>query len=194
MRRLRPARRVLRAAPASAWRALRSRRALTPDGRRARAVLAGAVVFAAVVLLTSFPLTEVLSQRSALSDAARKLASFDAANRALSGQVAALGQPGSAAALARHDYGFVAKGQRAYDILPPSGGVAPTSTRSGYVPLDAPPVDPGSASSQALIGVAALAPSTGPTHRAASTTGARHRSGPPPGYWGRVVHSLEFWN
>jgi len=169
---------------------------LPPERRRARALVTGAVVLAGVVILTSFPFSEVFSQRSALSTTARQLSSMEAANRLLAGQVSGLSATATIEALARHDYGFVPQGDRAYDILPPSGTSDPSSTASGDVPLDAPPVVPGSSRSQALLGV--VVPATGPegseTSRSGSAGTPPAPSGPPPGYWARVLNSLEFWN
>ena len=179
---------------------------LPPERRRVRAMVSAAVLFAAVVLLTSFPASEVVSQRAALSSAAHELSSLDAANRVLAAQASALSDPATVQSLARHDYGFVGQGDRAYDILPAPGADDPTSTSSGYVPLDASPVVPGSARSQALLGVDTPA-SPGPSHGADARPGAGDAGegdggdgvttahpGPPPGYWGRVLRSLEFWN
>jgi cell division protein FtsB len=168
---------------------------LPPERRRARALVTGALVLAGVVILTSFPFSEVFSQRSALSSTARQLSSMEAANRLLAGQVSGLSATSTIEALARHDYGFVPQGDRAYDILPPSGTSGSSSTSSGAVPLDAPPVVPGSSRSQALLGV--VLPATGPGGsdvRSGSAGTPPVPSGPPPGYWARVLNSLEFWN
>ncbi len=163
-------------------------------GARAAAragLLGAAVLFAAVVLVTSFPFSEVLSQRAAIASTSHELASMQAANQELSRQASALGDAATIESLARHDYGFVTAGSRAYDILPPPGSSDPTSTASGYVPLDAPAVVPGSARSQALLGV--NAPATAAAGQRTSHAGAAGASvddpdgpapsGPPRGYW-----------
>jgi len=163
------------------------------ERRRARAMVAAAVALAAVVLLTSFPVAEVLSQRSALSSTARQLSTVQSENETLARQAAALANTSTVEGLARHDFGFVRAGQRAYDILPGSG-TSPGVSGPDHVPLNGPPVVPGSSRSQALMGIVA------PVATAASSgKGARPgpAAGPPPpprGYWGRVVRSLEFWN
>lgn len=186
--------------PASLRAAWRARPLLSAERRRARTLVAGAVVVAAVVLLTSFPLSEVLGQRSALAATTRQLAAYQSADRVLGDQVAALEQPGAAGTLARRDYGFVPAGDQAFEILPAPGSSAPSSTQSGFVPLDAPPVVPGSARSQALIGAppAPAAAVRHAAHRARAITtavsGGRPGTGPGPSYWGRVLRSLEFWN
>jgi hypothetical protein len=180
----------------SRWRG--GRATLSLERRRARTMMGGAVVIAGVVLLTSFPLAGVLSQRSALSSTGRELSLIQAENATLARQVAALAHPSAVAALARHDYGFVPKGQRAYDILPPSSASAPDASSAEEVPLSGPPVVPGSVRSQALIGVVTTAgAATGPSNPNGPATTAG--SGParvaePPTYWGRVIRTLEFWN
>ncbi|HTZ07508.1 MAG TPA: hypothetical protein VMB72_00465 [Acidimicrobiales bacterium] len=155
-----------------------------------------------MVVLTSFPLSEVLTQRSALRSTTHQLAAYTAADRDLSREVAALEEPGAAGVVARRDYGFVPAGDQAFDILPAAGSALPRSTASGYVPLDGGPVSPGSARSQALAGVPPLPPAPpATTHRhaahdavTAAAGGGDAAVGPSPGYWGRVLRSLEFWN
>jgi cell division protein FtsB len=186
-----------RALWARAWSRLPTRQ------RRVRALLGAAVAFAAIVILTSFPFSEVLSQRAAIAGTASQLSSMQAANRELSAQANALKDASTIESLARHDYGFVTTGSRAYDILPPPGSSDPSSTSSGYVPLDAPPVVPGSARSQALLGVNTPATAAGGEGSSHTVSGAGSEradsavsvpSGPPPGYWSRVLSSLEFWH
>ena len=73
------------------WRARRADMSL--ERRRARTIVGATVVFVCIVLLTSFPLSGVLSQRSALSGTAHQLATVEAQNRALARQVSALADP-----------------------------------------------------------------------------------------------------
>jgi hypothetical protein len=166
-------------------------------------MLMGAIVFACIVLLTSFPLGALLSQRSALSGTAHELTTVKAENEVLARQVADLSNPATVNDLARQDYGFVAKGQRVYDILPSSSPSRAASAASGQVPLNGPPVVPGSARSQALIGVVAQPGTAGPAPRSGtapsgdgggSVAGLRRAPPEPHSYWGRVVRTLEFWN
>jgi len=183
----------------SRWRGGRAR--LSLEHRRARSVLVGAIVLAAVVLLTSFPIQGLLSQRSALSGTARELSTVQAEDDSLARQVADLADPSTVNDLARHDYGFVPKGQRVYDVLPSSSPSGSALSASGLVPLNATPVVPGSSRSQALIGIVASAGgSPAPATSAARAANSRGSSGEdtvppePHSYWGRVVRSLEFWN
>jgi hypothetical protein len=193
------------ASPVPALRALvsrsRSRRAaLTLEHRRARTLLGAAIVLAALILLTSFPLAGVLAQRSALSSTAHELTAVQADNASLGRQASLLAAPSTLNGLARHEFGFVPKGQRAYNVLPsssPSGSSASGSLGPDQVPLNGPPVVPGSLRSQALVGVVAPAAGAG-TPRLADGTGTgaagSRPHGEPRSYWGRVVRSLEFWN
>jgi hypothetical protein len=172
----------------AARRVARYWRSLTPERQRTHALVGGAVTFAAVVLLTSFPLGELLSQGSALSSTAHGLDTVQQENRVLAGQAAALSNPSAVDNLARRVYGLVPRGQRAFDVLPPSTASA-ASSKSGEVPLDEGPVAPGSSRSQTLVGV--VAPASAP-----STRPAKRPAGPvePRSYWARVMKSLEFWN
>jgi cell division protein FtsB len=191
----------------SRWRG--GRAALSLEHRRARTMLGAAVVLPAVILLTSFPLSAVLSQRAALSSTARELTTVQAENQSLGRQASQLAAPSTLNELARHDFGFVPTGDRVYNVLPatsPSGSASSGSSGSSgssssslgpdQVPLNGPPVVPGSLRSQALIGVvgtggSASEPRTGPGTSGGAAAGP---SGEPRSYWGRVVRSLEFWN
>jgi cell division protein FtsB len=188
--------------PATAWRVVlawwKQRRAtLSLQQRRARALVGGAVLVASLVLLTSFPISGLLSQRSAISGTAQEITTLQNQNAALASQASALANPSTVNNLARHDYGFVRNGQRAYNVLPSSTGSGSGSSESGQVPLNGPPVVPGSARSQALVGVVAPAP-TGTGPHASTNVGGGDSGGTsnaePRGYWARVVRSLEFWN
>jgi cell division protein FtsB len=178
----------------SRWRG--GRAALSLEHRRARTMLGAAVVLAAVILLTSFPLSGVLSQRAALSSTARELTAVQAENQSLGRQASQLAAPSTLNELARHDFGFVPKGDRVYNVLPATSPSGSSSLGPDQVPLNGPPVVPGSLRSQALIGVvgaggSASAPRTGTGTSGGSAGGP---SGEPRSYWGRVVRSLEFWN
>jgi hypothetical protein len=148
-------------------------------------------------------LSNVAGPRSALAGTAHELRTVTAENQALARQVSDLSHPATINDLARNDYGFVPQGQRVYDILPASSPSGSASAASGQVPLNGPPVVPGSARSQALIGVVApaVAPGVGAAtnsvHARGAATSAIGDSPAPPephSYWARVVRSLEFWN
>jgi hypothetical protein len=165
--------------------------ALSPQRKRAHVMVGGSVSFAAIVLVTSFPLSGVLAQRSALSSTANGIRTLEAQNRSLSAQAAALSQPGALDALARQEYGFVPSGERAYTVLPPTIG-SPIQRTQGQVPLDEAPVVPGSAQSEALLGVPPPAAVHG--RRPHASAHASQAGAEPKGYWSRVIKTLEFWS
>jgi hypothetical protein len=139
-----------------------------------------------VVLATSMPVSALLTQRKQLATTSAALARAQAADRALSAQAKALGNPGMVSGLARTDYGLVPPGTKAYVILPPEGASAAEVTNSGHVPLDGPPVVPGSERSRQLLGLSGSGSgSVGGAH-------GSHRSAPVT-FWSRVARTLEFW-
>lgn len=178
------------------------------ERRRARALVLGAAVFAVMVLVSAMPISALLTQHQQVAAATAQLRSLRAENRVLGHQARELSSPAAVAALARQDYGLVAPGQKAYDVIPPPGAPAPTAAGSGHVPLEQRPVVPGSLLSQQLLGAAA-SPSTTlprPAVTLATTRGSNDASAPggapvdtarahtSGGYWSRVAHTLEFWN
>jgi len=160
-----------------------------------------ALGFAAVVLVTSMPVSALLTQRTQLSSTAAALTRARAADQSLGAEAAALRNPSTVAGLARTEYGLVPSGQKAYVILPPAGSSSVTVTGSGHVPLDAGPVVPGSAESRQLLGLAPPPSSSARTAPSAAEAAAmahpsggdRQGAGASGGFWGRVVHTLEFW-
>ena len=140
------------------------------ERRRARALLVGAAIFAAVVLLSALPWSTLLNQHAQLASDTAEVSALQAQNRALAGQARQLSDSSTQSALARQDYGLVRPGQKAYALLPPAGQASTGATDAGHVPLDEPPVVPGSRRSEELLGagVASTAPSGG---SAATTVG-----------------------
>ena len=160
------------------------------QARRARAVLLVGGLFAAAVLATNFPVKALLSQRHQLSTTAAEVRSLHNQNDALARQAGHLGDPATIEHLARTDFGFVHPGQQAYDVLPPSGSSSQAAVSlSGHVPLQGPPVAPGSSRSDRLLGAGDTGPATAKTrpHVAASSGSSN------PGFLGRLAHTLEFW-
>jgi cell division protein FtsB len=145
-----------------------------------------ALLIAGVVLVTSMPVSALLTQRKQLATTSAALARAQAADRALSAQTKALSKPGTVSGLARTDYGLVPPGTKAYVILPPEGASASAVANSGHVPLNGPPVVPGSERSRQLLGLSGSGP--GPSTGAASS----HHSAP-VSFWSRVARTLEFW-
>jgi cell division protein FtsB len=174
-------------------------RAQSLQQRRSRALLGSAALFALIVLATSFPAAALLSQRGQLASDAGQLATLRQQDAALTRQVAQLRKPSTIDGLARKEYGLVHPGQKAYTILPPSSGTPAVIADSGGVPLDGPPVEPGSGRAQQLTGVPPVTAAGGHAHHRSDSAGSRDRGAnvpqtPPPGFWSRVVRNLEFWN
>jgi cell division protein FtsB len=176
-----------------------------PGGPRARRFkftfrlsVVAALALAAVVLATSMPVQALLAQHHQLDSTTAALARARAASRSLSAQVQALSDPAAVNDLARADYGLVPPGQKAYVVLAPAGSSS-AAAGSGHVPLDGPPVVPGSALSSELLGLGTLSSGTGESPSASSSAAADHRTSArravtdPVGFWARVAKTLEFW-
>ncbi len=158
-----------------------------------------------MVLLTALPWTTLLNQHAQLTSAATQVNQLQAENQALAAQAKELSNRSTQAGLARQDYGLVEPGQKAYDILPAPGTAAAKTVEAGHVPLDEPPVVPGSRRSEQLLGVGVVSrPSpggstttwptaTGEVHALRRAGAGGHRP-TAHGFWSRVGHSLEFWN
>jgi hypothetical protein len=166
-------------------------------------VLVGAAVFAVAVLATSMPVSALLSQNQALATTSAQVNQVKAQNQALAQEAARLGNTSTVDNLARGDFGFVQPGQKAYDVLPAAGAPAASASLSGHVPLDGPPVVPGSAQSENLLGggadpVSALPGSASPTTTtgtggSGSKAGSGSKTGSGPDFWSRLAGTLEFW-
>lgn len=175
--------------------------------RRARALLVAAAIFAAIVLATSFPVSTLLSQHKQLSSTTQQVSTLEQQNKALNEEAEQLSDPSTVAGIARRDYGLVAPGSQAYEILPAPGSSAASGQSTGHVPLEGPPVVPGSAQSQEILaaGTTGLAGggtqgtdsagSSGTASPSASAGSGKSVSadGPSDGFWTRVLHTLEFW-
>lgn len=193
--------------------AKRPRKKVSLQRRRARALLVAAGIFAAIVLATSLPVSELLSQQRQLSSASQQLSALEKQNKALSEEAQQLSNPSTVVGIARRDYGLVAPGSQAYEILPSSGASAGSGESSGHVPLEGPPVVPGSAQSQGILaagttgsvggatggsGSGSSSSGSGSSSSASSGSAGSSRasvgaSGSDGGFWTRVVHTLEFW-
>ena len=155
-------------------------------------VLAG--VAAAVILVTSFPLTALLGQHRQLSAAAAQLSTLQHENSLLAEQQQQLNTSAEVKRLARQNYQLVEPGQALYDILPPAGraaAVAPGAPTAGD-PADQPLVAPSQAPNMSpdpglpATTVPARTTAGGSTSTATPTTSSG-------GFWSRVGSTLEFW-
>lgn len=167
-------------------------------------MVVGAAAFGAVVLATSFPASELLSQRQAISSATSEVQRLKSSDRALSAMAARLSRPATVDRLARQEFGLVEPGVKVYSIEPPSG--SQPGAGLGPSPLTTPPVLPGgfggsaptgggpatgsgSGSSASDSGSGSPSGSTGKTSGSGSSGG----TGAHEGLLGRVIHTLEFW-
>jgi hypothetical protein len=148
-------------------------------------------LFAAIVLLAALPWSTLLGQHAQMAQASAELAKVEAENHALVLQTESLANRATQAGLAQQDYGLVSGGETGYEVLPAPGSAPSAKMAAGQVPLDEPPVVPGSTRSEELLagGVLAVSPRG---HRAHP-----HRVSSAPassgGFWSRVAHTLEFW-
>ncbi len=170
------------------------------QSRRSRALVVIACAFSALVLVSSFPLSSLVDQRGQLASAQAQAHLLTAENGSLSAEANRLNDPATIAAIARADYGFVEPGQKAYDILPTPGAPLTGSVESGHVPLEIPPVAPGSAESEVLLDTGAAsdaasgaASGIADTASGASSPGPQGSGATGSSVWDRIAHSLEFW-
>jgi cell division protein FtsB len=143
---------------------------------RARLFCVVAVLIAAGILVTNFPLGTLLHEQATVQGESARLASLRAANEKLSLEVRALDEPATIGQIAHEEYGLVTPGARPIVVLPASAG----SGSSGRDPLANNKVP----SSDLLPSDAILDPGTQITAPAAHG----------PGFWRRVLGGLEFWH
>jgi hypothetical protein len=149
---------------------------------------------AAVVLVTSFPLSVLLGQHRQLSAEAAQLSSIQHQNSLLAEQRLQLNSNAEVKRLARQNYQLVEPGQALYLILPPAG--QSTSSTPGASLAGDPANQPLVAPSQAPN----MSPDPGlpATDIPASAGEAGQSSRPVPtrssgGFWSRVGSTLQFW-
>jgi cell division protein FtsB len=144
--------------------------------KRARLFFFVGLLIAVVVLVANFPVGALLQGRSTLRADSSELASLQAENQQLSAQVKALHNPAVVGQIAHLEYGLTEPGERSVVVLPGSAKFASPSSNpleynpvpySDLLPSDA-LLDPAGAAAQPVV----------------------HE----PGFWHRVVSSLEFWH
>jgi cell division protein FtsB len=162
-----------------------SRAGQAPAAGRSRFLFVGALLFSAVVLVAWFPASSLLNQRSDLTGTSAQLSALHKQDAALAEEKKNLSDAGEIGRIAREQYQFVDPGQRAYEVLPPSGAAAAGTPYAG---------DPGS------IGPAtpSATPELPPGGVTTTTTPAGHagKATAPPASSGlvdRMLHALEFW-
>ena len=144
--------------------------------QRARLFFFAALLIAVVILVANFPLGALVQGRTAVRADTAQLLALQAENKALSSQVRALHDPATLGRIAHEEYGLVTPGQRSVVVLPGAAG----SSSSTPDPLANNPVP----ASDLLPSDAILDPGVqaarSPAHE--------------PGFWRRVLDTLEFWH
>jgi cell division protein FtsB len=157
-----------------------------PAAGRSRLLFVGALVFSAVVLVAWFPAGSLLNQRTDLAGTSGQLAALHKQDAALAQEKKNLSDAGEIGRIAREQYQFVDPGQRAYEVLPPSGAAAAGTPYAG---------DPGSTGPAAPSATPELPPG-GVTTTTTPTGHTGHAPTAPSSSSGlvtRMLHSLEFW-
>jgi cell division protein FtsB len=154
-----------------------------PGVARARLLLVGAIVVAAVIMVAWFPASSLLHQRTSLSGAQSQLATLHAQDAALAQEAKNLSDSTEIGRIAREQYQLVTPGQQAYEVLQPPGGSAAGTAEAGDPGATA-PVTPSAMSELPPGGVT----TTTAPHAAHATTAPGS-----PGLLSRMVHALEFW-
>jgi cell division protein FtsB len=179
--------------------AARRTRSAKPTGAkeslgRARLAFVGAVVASAVVLFAWFPAGSLLSQRSNLHGTEAELNALHAQDSALAQENKNLSDGGEIGRIAREQYQLVSPGQRAYEVLPPTGATAAGTPYAGDPGSEA-PVTPSATPELPPGGVTTTTTTTIPdaTHPASSPTQKKAPSTSSGGLASRMVHALEFW-
>jgi cell division protein FtsB len=152
---------------------------------RARWILLGATVLSAAVLVAWFPAGALLHQRSNLSSAAAQLRQLHQQDTALAQEGKNLNSSSEISRIARGQYQLVSPGQRAFEVLPPSG-TANSDSPYAQDPGDQSPVAP-SASVELPPGGAGTTTTTlgRPAEKEHRAAGSSTLS--------RMLHALEFW-
>lgn len=155
--------------------------------------MALAGLFALVVIGTSFPVTQLVSEHRQLAAAQSDLAAVQHQDHLLTEQRAELKSPAATGRLARERYQLVGPGQTLYQVVGPSGTAAssPDGIPAGD-PASQPLVPPSKAPNMnpqpGLLGNGSGSGAT-PGAPAAATASTSSASG----FWGRVERVLEFW-
>jgi len=152
-----------------------------------------AAVAAAVILVTSFPATVLLSQHRQLSAAGAQLSQLQHQNALLAEQQQQLNSNAEVKRLAQQNYQLVPPGRSLFVILPPAGQATAAGVSDDGDPANQPLVSPSQAPNMTPDpGLPQTTPSSGggTTAGSAPTGSAATARG---GFWSRVTSSLEFW-
>jgi cell division protein FtsB len=163
------------------------RAAAAPNGLgRSRLWFLVALAVAAIVLVAWFPASSLFHQRSDLSGTQGQLAALHKQDAALAQEKKNLSDAGEIGRIARQQYQLVSPGQKAYEVLPPSGAAAAGTPYAG---------DPGSDSPSTPSATPELPPGgvTTTTTPAGHATHTATAPAPASGLLTRMMHALEFW-
>jgi hypothetical protein len=149
------------------------------------------MVLAAVIMFAWFPVGSLLSQRSSLSGTESELSSLHKQDAALAQEKKSLSDAGEIGRIAREQYQLVSPGQRAYEVLPPSGAASGGTPYTGD-PGSRGPVAP-TASAELPPGGTATTTTTVPPSKPASRATRPTQAPAAPGLVSRMLDSLEFW-
>jgi hypothetical protein len=147
----------------------------------------------AIVLFAWFPATSLLSQRSNLASSQTQLSTLHAQDAALGQEKKNLEDPGEIGRIAREQYQLVGPGQRAYQVLPPTGAGGRKAPYAGD-PGSTGPVVP-SATSELPPGAVTTTTTTTPAASSSASSQGRTKAndGSGGGFLGRMARTLEFW-
>lgn len=161
--------------------------------RRARVLLAGSVIVSAIVLFAWFPASSLLSQRSNLANSLAQLSTLHTQDAALAQEKKNLNDPGEIGRIAREQYQLVGPGQRAYQVLPPTGAGGAKAPYAGD-PGSSGPVVP-SATSELPPGSVTTTTTSVPAPAASSAASKGGQAGgkASAGFLSRMAQALEFW-
>ena len=155
------------------------RRWLEASGGRKWGVFGAFVVTSVAAAVTWFPLDAVVQQNHNIAGAQANLEALKSQDATLQQQIDHLSTKDGFNQVARKQYQLVPSGQSLYLILPPAA--APAESNGGPLPY---PGDPGY---QPVV-----SPSAGSTSVAGATPKPVAASAQ-PGFFSRLVSSLEFW-
>jgi cell division protein FtsB len=144
--------------------------------RRARLFFFVSMLVAAVILVTNFPVGQLLHGRSTIETETAQLAALQEANKTLTSQVRALHDPSTVGEIAHEEYGLITPGERSVVVLPGVGG----SRFSGPNPL-----------ANNLVPPSDLQPSDAILDPVVQGAAPQAKE---PGFWHRVLANLEFWH
>jgi hypothetical protein len=163
-------------------------------------VLIGGVVLSLAILGAWFPANALYHQHATLASTETQLKVLHQQDNALAQEKKNLSNATEIARIAREQYQLVSPGQRAFEVLPPSGSPRKSSPYSGDPALSG-PVAPSSASvlppdsattttTTTTAGTAGAPTTSTAAGHVQSKTSSAASSG---GFFGRMLNSLEFW-